>query len=76
MRSHDSRYFGRRFMLRLDDASWDKLDALAQHFDRSAADIIRQLIAQAKPRDFPKSWQLRVEECRQQEARQANRITS
>ena len=56
MRSHDSRIYRKRFMMRLDDASTRQLDELAQHFDRSAADIIRQLIAQARPAQFPQSW--------------------
>jgi hypothetical protein len=43
-------------MLRLDDPTWEKLDGLSTHFDMAAADIIRHLIAQAKPEDFPKSW--------------------
>jgi predicted transcriptional regulator len=56
-------------MLRLDETSLGKLDALAQHFDRSAADIIRQLIAQATTKTFPHSWQLAAEERQQQRAR-------
>ena len=31
-RSHDSRVYGKRFMLRLDDPTWEKLDALSTHF--------------------------------------------
>jgi predicted transcriptional regulator len=68
-RSHDSRYYGQRFMLRLDDETSTKLGTLMQTFDRTAAEIIRQLIAQAKSEDFPPSWQLAVEEHRPREAR-------
>jgi hypothetical protein len=58
-RSHESRRYGKRFMLRLDEPTWEKLDALSTHFDESAAEIIRQLIVQATPEDFPASWQMR-----------------
>jgi predicted transcriptional regulator len=61
-RSHDSGYFDRKYQLRLDEASSAKLGWLAEHFDASAADVIRQLIAQAKPEDFPHSWQLAARE--------------
>jgi hypothetical protein len=61
-RSHDSRTYGTRFMLRLDDPTQEKLEDLSTHFDTSAAEIIRHLIAQAKPEDFPKSWHLRAAE--------------
>jgi predicted transcriptional regulator len=40
MRSHASHINRKRFMMRLDDASTRRLDELAQHFNRSAADII------------------------------------
>jgi predicted transcriptional regulator len=63
-RSHDSRYYGQRFMLRLDDETSTKLGTLMQTFDRSAAEIIRQLIAQAKPEDFPEGWHLALNEQR------------
>jgi predicted transcriptional regulator len=61
-RSHDSGYFDRKYQLRLDGASSAKLGWLAEHFDASAADVLRQLIAQAKPEDFPHSWQLAARE--------------
>jgi predicted DNA-binding protein len=61
-RSHESRRYGKRFMLRLDDPTWETLEALSTHFDRSAAEIIRQLIAQAGPDAFPASWRQRVAE--------------
>jgi predicted transcriptional regulator len=59
-RSHESGYYGTRFMLRLDDQTSSKLRTLTQTFHRSAAEVIRQLIAQARPEDFPPSWQLAV----------------
>jgi hypothetical protein len=56
-RSHDSRDYGKRFMMRLDDPTWEKVEELAMRFDKSAAEIIRQLVAQATPEDFPQAWQ-------------------
>jgi predicted transcriptional regulator len=70
-RSHESRAYGKRFMLRLDDATRTKLTTLTQTFHRSGAEVIRQLIAQARPEDFPESWHLAVEEGRQRQARSA-----
>jgi predicted transcriptional regulator len=67
IRSHESCYFRRKFGLRLDEVTSQKLEALTQTFDRSAAEIMRQLIAQAAPEDFPQSWQLAVDEQPQQE---------
>ncbi len=58
--------YGTRFMLRLDGPTRDKLDELSTHFDQSAADIIRQLIAQAEPKDFPPSWQMKAAERRRE----------
>ena len=49
-------------MLRLDGQTRATLEALATHFERSAAEIIRQLLAQATPDTFPASWHLRVAE--------------
>ena len=72
IRSHDSRYYKQRYMLRLDEASWRKLDELAQVFDTSMAEVIRQLVARATPKQFPKSWQMAAEERRQQQAREAD----
>jgi predicted transcriptional regulator len=66
VRSHDSGHYGRRFMLRFDDETLRKLDTLTQTFQRSAAEVIRQLIAQARPEEFPQSWRLAEEERRQQ----------
>jgi predicted DNA-binding protein len=62
--SHDSRIYTERFMLRLDDLTREKLKNLSTHFDTSAAEMIRHLIAQANPEDFPTSWQLRAAERR------------
>jgi hypothetical protein len=59
-RSHDSRTYGRRFMLRLDDPTLEKLEELSSRFDTSAAEVIRHLIAQATPEDFPQSWHRRA----------------
>jgi hypothetical protein len=61
-RSHDSRTSGTRFIMRLDDPTSEKLEELSTHFEKSAAEIIRQLIAQANEKDFPKSWQIRAAE--------------
>jgi hypothetical protein len=51
-------------MLRLDESSQTKLQQLIKQFGASKAEIIRQLIAQAKPEDFPLSWQMRATERR------------
>jgi hypothetical protein len=59
-RSHDSRTYGTRFMLRLDDPSQTKLRQFITQFGASKAEMIRQLIAQAEPEDFPPSWQMRA----------------
>jgi hypothetical protein len=40
-RSHDSRHYGKRFMMRLDDPAWARLEELSIHFNKSAAEIIR-----------------------------------
>jgi len=68
-RSHDSRIYSGRFMLRLDDQTRETLEELSTHFDTSAAEVIRQLVAQAKPEDFPKSWPMRAAERRTQPSR-------
>jgi hypothetical protein len=52
-------------MLRLDEPSQTKLQQLITQFGVSKADIIRQLVAQAEPEDFPKSWQMRAAEHRE-----------
>jgi predicted transcriptional regulator len=61
-RSHESDYFRRKFGIRLDEVTSRKLEAFTQTFHRPAADVIRQLIAQATPKDFPPSWHLAVAE--------------
>jgi hypothetical protein len=63
-RFHDSRTYTERFMLRLDESSQTTLQQLITPFGASKADIIRQLIAQATPEDFPPSWQMKVHERR------------
>jgi hypothetical protein len=55
-RSHDSPTYTQRFMLRLDEPSQATLEQFINQFGISKAEIIRHLIAQAKPEDFPKSW--------------------
>jgi len=65
--SHDSRTYTERFMLRLDDLTRAKLEDLSTHVDKSAAEIIRQLITQAEPEHFPKSWHMRTAELRLQQ---------
>jgi predicted DNA-binding protein len=61
-RSHESGYFRRKFGLRLDAVTSHKLETLTHTFERPAADVIRQLILQARVEDFPQSWQLGVAE--------------
>jgi predicted DNA-binding protein len=65
-RSHESGYYHRKFGLRLDAVTSQKLETLTHTFGRSAAEVIRQLIVQAKFEDFPESWHLAAE--RQQRA--------
>jgi len=48
-----------------DDETPDTLEMLTRAFDRPATEIVRQLITQAKPEDFPRSWQMAVDEQRQ-----------
>jgi hypothetical protein len=47
---------------RLDEISQTKLQQLMQQFGASKAAIIRQLIIQTTPEDFPTSWQKRTAE--------------
>jgi predicted DNA-binding protein len=63
-RSHDSGYYRRKFGLRLDEETSRKLRTLMQAFHRPAAEVIRQLILQARIEAFPQSWQLAAEERR------------
>jgi predicted transcriptional regulator len=71
-RSHESGYYHRKFGLRLDDESSQKLEALARAFHRSAAEVIRQLVAQANPENFPESWRVAANEHRTRQPRSAN----
>jgi hypothetical protein len=64
-RSHESGSYHRRLQLRLDPDTQTKLQTFMQAFHRSAAEIIRQLIAQANPDDFPEIWRLEVQEHRE-----------
>jgi hypothetical protein len=50
----------------LNRATGSKLQDLIEYFRTSKAEVIRQLIAQARPEDFPPSWQMAVEEHRQE----------
>jgi hypothetical protein len=68
--SHDSRIYTERFMLRLDERSQTTLQQLVTQFGASKAAIIRHLITQANPEDFPTSWQLRAQERHTQQPRQ------
>lgn len=68
-RSYESGYYHRRFQLRLDHDAQTRLGTFMQTFNRSAAEIIRQLITQAAPEDFPQSWYLAVQEHRQRGVR-------
>jgi macrodomain Ter protein organizer (MatP/YcbG family) len=47
LRSHDSRQYARRLMVRFDEVTWQRLQSLARQADCSAAEVIRALIAQA-----------------------------
>lgn len=68
-RSHDSGYDDHTFGLRLDEVTSRTLEILTQTFQRSAAEMIHQLMAQAPPEDVPQSWHLAVIEPQRQEAR-------
>jgi hypothetical protein len=68
-RSHDSGYYDRKYQLRLDAVTSQKLEALTHTFGRPAAEVIRQLILQAKLGDFPPSWHSAVAERREQPGR-------
>jgi hypothetical protein len=74
-RSHDSRAYGQRFMLRLDEPTRATLEHLSKHFNKSNAEIIRQLVAQATPEAFPTSWRLAAAAHYPQDARPADRGT-
>jgi hypothetical protein len=68
-RSHDSRQDWKRLMLRMDDQASARLEELTTYFGAPHAEVIRQLIIQATLDDFPASWQLAVDERRQQHRR-------
>jgi predicted transcriptional regulator len=62
VRTHDSPTYRRRFMLRLDETTTQKLQELVEQVGRSREEIIRQLMAQATLEAFPPSWQLAAAE--------------
>jgi hypothetical protein len=68
-RSHESGYYHRKFGLRLDAVTSHELETLTHTFDRPAAEVIRQLIMQARPEEFPESWHLAADARRQRETR-------
>jgi hypothetical protein len=55
-------------MPRLDESSQIKLQHLVKQFGASKAEIIPELIAQAKLEDFPMRWQMRAAERRSPQA--------
>jgi predicted DNA-binding protein len=71
IRAHESGYFRRKLGLWLDEETARKLAVLSEVLGRSAAEVVRQLIGQAAPEDFPESWQMAVEERRARDARRA-----
>jgi hypothetical protein len=60
VRSHEPGYDGRRFQFPLNPDTQTKVGMLMQTFDQSAAEIIRQLMAQAGPADCPRRWHVSV----------------
>jgi hypothetical protein len=54
-----------RRVTREDEATAHKLQQLVARFGTSRAAILRQLVAQATPEDFPQSWQLAAWQRRQ-----------
>jgi hypothetical protein len=59
-RSHASGYDDRTCGLRLDEVTSRTLETLTQTFDRSATEMIHQVMAQATPEDIPQSWHMAV----------------
>jgi hypothetical protein len=51
-----------KFTLRFDAGASTTLAYLEQRFHRPAAAVIRQLIAQATPEDFPLGWRIAADE--------------
>jgi predicted DNA-binding protein len=68
-RSHDSRMYLKRFMLRLDEPSQTTLEHLIKALGASKAEIIRHLITHATPEEFQESWHKRAAECRARQPR-------
>jgi predicted transcriptional regulator len=73
VRSHESGYYDRKFQVRLNEATSRKLETLTTTFHRSAAEVIRQLVAQAHPEDFPNRWHKRAAERRAPQVQGENR---
>ena len=69
-RSHDSRTYDTRFMLRSDHLTRQRLEDLSTQFNMPASEVIRHLIAQAKPEDFQKSWHMKAAERRTRQTQQ------
>lgn len=72
--SHDSRHYDTRFMLRLNGSAGAKLQQLVEALQTSKAEIIRHLILQATPADFPEQWRLAVAERRSQDDEMARKV--
>jgi hypothetical protein len=68
--SYDSRHYQRRFMLRLGEEASNTLELLTQTFNRSAAEVTRQLITQANPEEFPQAARPAVRERKERADRQ------
>jgi hypothetical protein len=68
-RSYNSQIYDTRVMLRLDSSLATKLQQSVRQFGTSKADIIRQLIIQATPEDFPTSCHMRAAERRAPQGR-------
>jgi hypothetical protein len=62
--SHDSRYYGACFLMRLDAHMRERLEELSRRFDHSVVVVIRQLVTQATIEDFLANWQMAVDERR------------
>jgi len=54
--AHDSCHDEKRDMMRLDRLTRQKLDEWSEHVGTSIAEIIRHLVNQATPEDFPETW--------------------
>jgi predicted DNA-binding protein len=61
-RSHDSRDYDQRLMVRLDAETRQRLERFSSRFHQSMAEVIRQLAGQARLEDFPLSCQMAVQE--------------